>query len=164
MATSSHITLLRRNLLRLLGVGEFSAAAEWHDPCATCVLSEVICKVCNLCRDLDLCRETNVNTDGDVPVCVCQCGAPYDSQELEWRLTEAMNRRAMAYTLQDLICARCHQVKRDNLSTVCDCAGDFSLLMPVKEVLTQLETFKSIAEYYKMPLLLEQIDFHLNNM
>ncbi|KAI8424894.1 hypothetical protein MSG28_006814 [Choristoneura fumiferana] len=60
------ITLLRRNLLRLLGVGEFSAAAEWHDPCATCVLSEVICKVCNLCRDLDLCRETNVNTDGDV--------------------------------------------------------------------------------------------------
>ncbi|XP_073950246.1 DNA polymerase epsilon catalytic subunit 1 [Choristoneura fumiferana] len=163
-ALDEQITLLRRNLLRLLGVGEFSAAAEWHDPCATCVLSEVICKVCNLCRDLDLCRETNVNTDGDVPVCVCQCGAPYDSQELEWRLTEAMNRRAMAYTLQDLICARCHQVKRDNLSTVCDCAGDFSLLMPVKEVLTQLETFKSIAEYYKMPLLLEQIDFHLNNM
>lgn len=56
------------------------------------------------------------------------------------------------------------QVKRDNLSTVCDCAGDFSLLMPVKEVVSQLETYKSIAEYYKMPLLLEQIDFHLNNM
>ncbi|XP_061721755.1 DNA polymerase epsilon catalytic subunit 1-like [Cydia pomonella] len=75
-----------------------------------------------------------------------------------------MDRRALAYTLQDLICSRCHQVKRENLSTVCDCAGDFGPLVPVKEVHSQLETFKSIAEYYKMPLLLELIDFHLNNM
>ncbi|XP_063387130.1 DNA polymerase epsilon catalytic subunit 1 isoform X2 [Cydia fagiglandana] len=159
------ITLVRRNLLRLIGVGEFSAAAEWRDPCASCVLTELICKVCNHCRDLDLCRETDIASVDDVPVCVCPtCGAAYDNQELEWRLIEAMDRRALAYTLQDLICSRCHQVKRENLSTVCDCAGNFGPLVPVKEVHSQLETFKSIAEYYKMPLLLELIDFHLNNM
>ncbi|XP_061721749.1 DNA polymerase epsilon catalytic subunit 1 [Cydia pomonella] len=60
------ITLVRRNLLRLIGVGEFSAAAEWRDPCASCVLTELICKVCNHCRDLDLCRETDIATVDDV--------------------------------------------------------------------------------------------------
>lgn len=56
------------------------------------------------------------------------------------------------------------QVKRENLSVVCDCAGDFSLMVPVTEIKDQLMTFKTIAEYYQMPLLLEQIDFNLKNM
>ncbi|KAL4706978.1 hypothetical protein ACJJTC_019516 [Scirpophaga incertulas] len=158
------VTLLRRNLLRLIGVGEFSERAEWRDPCASCVLAEVICRVCNHCRDLDLCRDTAVLQHG-LPVCVCPtCGTAYDNQELEWRLIEMMNRRAMTYTLQDLVCSRCHQVKRENLSIVCDCAGDFTLMVPTKEVHTQLTTFKTIAQYYKMPLLMELINLNLSYM
>ncbi|CAH0728541.1 unnamed protein product, partial [Brenthis ino] len=157
------VTLLRRNLLRLINVGEFSAAAEWRPPCAPCVLGEVICKVCNHCRDLDLCRDTH--RESDPPVCLCPtCGTAYENQELEWRLIETLNRRAMAYTLQDLVCSRCHQVKRENLSIVCDCAGEFALMVPVDEIRTQLATFKTIAEYYKMPLLMELIEFNMNNM
>ncbi|CAH0594349.1 unnamed protein product [Chrysodeixis includens] len=163
-ALEDQVTLLRRNLLRLVGVGEFSAAAEWRDACNTCALTEVICKVCNHCRDLDLCRDTHTATHNDVPVCLCPtCGTPYENQELEWRLVEVMNRRTMSYVLQDLICKRCHQVKRDNMTMVCECAGDFALMLPNKEVLAQLNTFKTIAEYYKMPLLLELIEFHLSN-
>ncbi|XP_049878007.1 DNA polymerase epsilon catalytic subunit 1 [Pectinophora gossypiella] len=159
------VTLLRRNLLRLIGVGEFSSLAEWRDPCDSCELTEVICKVCNHCRDLDLCRDTHRSVNNDVPVCLCPtCGAAYDNQELEWRLIETMNRRAMTFTLQDLVCTRCHQVKRENLSVVCECAGDFSLMVPATEVRSQLATFKTIAQYYKMPLLLELIEFNISNM
>ncbi|XP_013170989.1 PREDICTED: DNA polymerase epsilon catalytic subunit A [Papilio xuthus] len=159
------VTLLRRNLLRLIGVGEFGAAAQWREPCASCVLPELICNVCNACRDLDLCRDTHRDVVNDTPVCLCPtCGTPYDNQELEWRLIEVMNRRAMTFTLQDLVCTRCHQVKRENLAVVCDCAGDFALMVPQKEIQTQLITFKTIAEYYKMPLLLELIEFNLSNM
>ena len=32
---------LRRNLLKLIGVGEFSPSAEWRDPCISFVLPEV---------------------------------------------------------------------------------------------------------------------------
>ncbi|XP_068619039.1 DNA polymerase epsilon catalytic subunit 1 [Battus philenor] len=163
-ALDDQLTLLRRNLLRLIGVGEFSEAAQWREPCAACVLPELICNVCNACRDLDLCRDTHRDTT-DTPVCLCSsCGTPYDNQELEWRLIEILNRRAMTYTLQDLVCTRCHQVKRENLAVVCDCAGDFALMVSQKEIQSQLITFKSIAEYYKMPLLLELIEFNLSNM
>ncbi|XP_063895802.1 DNA polymerase epsilon catalytic subunit 1 [Helicoverpa armigera] len=158
------VTLLRRNLLRLISVGEFSAAAEWRDACNSCLLTEIICNVCNHCRDLDLCRDTNTDVVSDVPVCLCPtCGTPYENQELEWRLIEIMNRRTMSYILQDLICKRCHQVKRENMTMVCECAGEFTLMVPTKEVLSQLNTFKTIADYYKMPLLSELIEYHLSN-
>ncbi|KAJ2953419.1 hypothetical protein O0L34_g1009 [Tuta absoluta] len=164
-ALQDEVTLLRRNLLRLIGVGEFSARAEWVEPCASCVLGEVICKVCNHCRDLDLCRDTHTATEHNVPVCLCPtCGTAYDNQELEWRLVEDMNRRAMTYTLQDLVCTRCHQVKRENLATVCDCAGEFALMVGASDVRAQLDTYTTIAHYYKMPLLLELIAFNTNNM
>ncbi|XP_022817983.1 DNA polymerase epsilon catalytic subunit A [Spodoptera litura] len=158
------VTLLRRNLLRLIGVGEFSSSAEWREACSSCVLTEVICNVCNHCRDLDLCRDTNTATLNDVPVCLCPtCGTPYENQELEWRLVEIMNRRIMSYSLQDLICKRCHQVKREDMTTVCECAGEFALMVPTKEVQSQIHTFKTIAEYYKMPLLSKLIEYHLSN-
>ncbi|CAG9128383.1 unnamed protein product [Plutella xylostella] len=165
-AMEDQVTLLRRNLLRLIGTGEFSAAAQWRDPCASCPLAEVICAVCNHCRRLDLCRDTHMAVDeNDVPVCVCPtCGAAYSRAELEWKLVEAMHRRAASSTLQDLLCARCHQVKRENLSVVCDCAGEFKLMVPVEEIRSQLATYRSVARYYRMPLLLELIEFNYSNM
>ena len=51
------VTRLRRNLLKLIGVGEFSQDAEWKDSCLSFVLPEVICPTCNHCRDIDLCRD-----------------------------------------------------------------------------------------------------------
>lgn len=50
---------LRRNMLRLVGVGEFSDLAEWQETCDSYTISEVICKACNQCRDLDLCKDKN---------------------------------------------------------------------------------------------------------
>lgn len=48
---------LRRDLLRLIEVGEFSEEAQFRDPCRSYVLPEVICRNCNFCRDLDLCKD-----------------------------------------------------------------------------------------------------------
>ena len=31
--------------------------AEWIDPCISYLLPEVICRACNHCRDIDLCRQ-----------------------------------------------------------------------------------------------------------
>ncbi|KTG05422.1 hypothetical protein cypCar_00016259 [Cyprinus carpio] len=52
---------LKRDLLRLVDVGEFSEDAQFHDPCKSYVLPEVICHHCNFCRDLDLCKDPAVS-------------------------------------------------------------------------------------------------------
>lgn len=56
-SVTEEVDSLRRNLLRLIKVGNFSDAAEWQDPCISFVLPEVICKGCNHCRDIDLCKD-----------------------------------------------------------------------------------------------------------
>lgn len=47
----------RRDLLKLIGVREFSEEAMFQDPCRSFILPEVICEACNSCRDIDLCRD-----------------------------------------------------------------------------------------------------------
>ena len=40
-AIEAQVTKLRRNLLKLIGVGSFSSIAEWRDPCISFTLPEV---------------------------------------------------------------------------------------------------------------------------
>lgn len=49
---------LKRDLLRLVDVGEFSDEAQFQDPCNSYILPDVICHHCNFCRDLDLCKDS----------------------------------------------------------------------------------------------------------
>lgn len=44
-------------MLRLIGIGEFSDKATWVDPMNSYILTEVICKACNHCRDIDLVKD-----------------------------------------------------------------------------------------------------------
>uniref|UniRef100_A0A1B0AH46 DNA polymerase epsilon catalytic subunit n=1 Tax=Glossina pallidipes TaxID=7398 RepID=A0A1B0AH46_GLOPL len=45
---------LCRNMLRLIGIGEFSDLAEWKYPYQSYTIAEVIC---NHCRDVELCKD-----------------------------------------------------------------------------------------------------------
>lgn len=55
-------------MLRLIGLGEFSDLAKWQEKVHTFVLNEVICKACNQCRDIDLCKDKDRATVNDVYV------------------------------------------------------------------------------------------------
>lgn len=169
-AIESQVNKLKRNLLRLIGVGEFSDAAEWKDPCLSFVLPEVICKQCNHCRDIDLCKDPFVTTDSNsVPVFVCSgadCRTPYDTSDIEHLLLDAVQRKTMGYVLQDLSCLKCNQVKATNMSKNCTCAGKFKTLQSTKDLIQLLRTFASVAQHYKMTLLTEVIGtiLKMNNL
>ena len=51
---------MRRSLLRLIGVGEFSPCAEWMEPCSSYPLPQITCHACGLLKDIDLCRDATV--------------------------------------------------------------------------------------------------------
>lgn len=69
----------------------------------------------------------------------------------------------MSYTLQDLRCVRCKQIKRENVSALCSCAGTFETLINANELKKLMETFAQVAENHKMDLLKEQVEIFLNN-
>ncbi|KAI5747720.1 hypothetical protein M8J77_017786 [Diaphorina citri] len=155
------VTRLKRNLLRLIGVGEFSKDAQWSDPCLSYVLSEVICASCNHCRDIDLCKDPHrvLNEDGSLHWQCPVCENFYSNDTIQYLLIDALNRKMMAYTLQDLQCSHCYQIKMDNMSAQCACAGKYQTLINVKDLPAALATFGNIARIFNMPLLQEVVEW-----
>ena len=82
-ALTDEVRKLRRNLLKLINVGEFDGVADWEDPCISFILSEVICRSCNHCRDIDLCKDPHKSEKDGIPVFVCanpQCQAAFETE------------------------------------------------------------------------------------
>lgn len=159
----NQVNKLKRDLLRLVDVGEFSEEAQFRDPCNSYILPEVICHHCNFCRDLDLCKDPSVAQDGSVlPQWFCSnCQTQYETESIEMALVEALQKKLMSYTLQDLACAKCKGVKEANMPLYCTCAGDFELTFPTKSFSEQIKVFRNIAAHYNMNFLEETIDWLL---
>ncbi|KAM8961963.1 DNA polymerase epsilon catalytic subunit A [Pelodytes ibericus] len=156
---TNQVNKLKRDLLRLIDVGEFSDDAQFQDPCRSYILPEIICRNCNFCRDLDLCKDPTLGQDGSVlPQWVCtNCQTEYDIDGIEMALVEGLQKKMMAFTLQDLVCLKCKGVKEANMPVYCTCAGDFSLTISIKAFMEQVDAFRNIGQHYNMPHLLETV-------
>jgi len=142
------VRLLKRNLLQLIDVKEFSAEAKFVYPTPTFVLSDVSCTFCNLTRDLDLCRDPDIVSRN---WCCSQCHNLYDVEMIENQLVERANQLAIAYELQDLQCLKCSQIKNTYLHSVCQCSGGFTTRMPSTEA--TIDVLGQIAQFYNMQYL-----------
>lgn len=92
----------------IVGVGEFASEAVWKDRAVCYVIPQLICKVCNHCRDVDLGRDPfRSATSGWL---CSNCRRPYDGAEIEAQLLETVGRKFLAHSLQDLQCKKCAQV------------------------------------------------------
>ncbi|KAL9391175.1 hypothetical protein Peur_015095 [Populus x canadensis] len=148
------VLVMRKNLLKYVRVREFAPEAEFHDPCPSFILPNVICSYCNDCRDLDLCRDSAVLAE-EWRCAVPQCGQPYDREVMENALLQIVRQRERLYHLQDLVCLRCNQVKAAHLSEQCSCAGSFRCREDVSEFRRKMQIFLNVAIRQKFLLLQE---------
>lgn len=156
---------LRKNMLQLVGLGEFSEKAVWKEPGKSYMLTEMICQACNFCRDVDLLKDKHRAIKDGSQVWLCsQCYVSYDTEEIEKRLIEALNRKLMSYTLQDLQCVRCKGIKQDNIMEYCSCAGKYNTLIASEEIHGLVKTFNRVADDYSMVLLKEYTSTLVNNI
>uniref|UniRef100_A0A8C3Y6J6 DNA polymerase epsilon catalytic subunit n=1 Tax=Catharus ustulatus TaxID=91951 RepID=A0A8C3Y6J6_CATUS len=151
---TNQVNKLRRDLLRLIEVGEFSEAAQFQDPCRSYVLPEVICRNCNFCRDLDLCKDPSLSQDRLVlPGWHCpNCHVQYNIDAIEMALVEALQKKLMAFVLQDLVSTG---IPRSAHSCGGLCLDTFT--SPLTE-----GVFQNIAQHYGMAYLLETIEWLLH--
>lgn len=150
---------LKKNLLRLIKVGGFSDEVEWKDPCISLVLPELICKACNHTRDIDLCKDNLCIVENDRYTWNCTlCKTNYDNEEIEFLLVDMINRKNMAYVLQDLLCCKCKEIKRENMNERCSCSGEFKTLIPKDETVKFIKICKSVARKCHMGTLMEVVE------
>ncbi|XP_072950830.1 DNA polymerase epsilon catalytic subunit A-like [Typha angustifolia] len=147
------ILRMRRNLLKLVRVREFAPEAQFHDPCPSFTLPNVICSYCNDCRDLDLCRDPTL-AEQEWRCGIPQCGQPYNREQLENALLQIVRQRERLYHLQDLVCLRCRQVKAAHLAEQCPaCGGSFRCKEDSSEFLSKMQVFMNIANRQRFQLL-----------
>ncbi|KAF7265187.1 hypothetical protein GWI33_021380 [Rhynchophorus ferrugineus] len=153
-AVEEAVDHLKSNLLRLIGVGEFSEKAVWADKTVSYVVPQIICRQCNHCRDIDLGRDPH-RTEHDWYCPLCK--ATYNSSEIECFLLDVISRKFLSYNLQDLQCKKCSQIKMENLIVHCKCAAEFRCLVSRTDLIKLLETFLKLAERFNMPALAETV-------
>eukprot|EP01134_Creolimax_fragrantissima_P001067 CFRG1067T1 len=154
---NAQVSKCRKNLLRLLHVGEFGKAAVFEDPCLTFVLPEVICNFCMECRDIDLCRDMEVEDNTGFWHCPA-CTTEYNKDMIEHALIDVVKKKQIAFCLQDLVCDKCNSIQR-MLTPSCPCSGVYRNRINKKDMQTTLQTLTSIATFYKLNLLLDTLQY-----
>ena len=99
----SQIIKIKRDLLKLLNVGEFSKLGEFENLCKSYVLPQIVCNYCDYARDLDVIRDANNVQDerSGWIIWKCTCGQPYNREFIELELA-----RDSTESLTDLSTAR----------------------------------------------------------
>ncbi|KAK7073292.1 hypothetical protein SK128_028068 [Halocaridina rubra] len=155
---------LRRDLLKLINIGEFSPEADWTDPCISFMLPEVICQACNHCRNIDLCKDPHQVVENGVRVWMCPvCNTKYVSSDIEHQLLGMIHNSSVAYVLQDLQCDRCSEIKQPNMTQYCSCGGRYKTLLKPGDFSKKLCILSKIANCYCMPLLKETVQWIIDH-
>jgi len=149
--------MLRRDLLSILDVAEFSKEGIFTDPSESLKLCEVVCSHCGSTRDLDFCKDADLFPDEGADHAIAwrcnQCHHEYSQLALQERMVMQIQALLTAYQLQDLKCSRCKQVRGDELSEHCVCSGEWIGNIGIMEIRRKLGVFKSVAEFYRLDML-----------
>lgn len=142
------VRMLRKDLLSIFDIKEFSSEATYKDPCESLAITQFRCDYCNHVREIDFCRDRQE----DIWNCsTCHC--LYNKAILEEELITKLIRTITKYQSQDLTCAKCGQLKSDNMSEFCRCSGKWIGTILYEKVASELQTFARVADAYNLEML-----------
>ena len=160
------VVMLRKDLFKMIRISEFSKEARYQNPSLIFVLQDVICDFCLSIRDIDICRDNTVAKGN----WLCNtCNHSYNKEYIENKLVGLVQRRAIAYQMQDLKCEKCKMVRTNLLTRLCKCTGNYKTTLGNGQVNTNLVNMgtsvkwfvllmKRIGVYHKMELLQSVVD------
>ncbi|KAJ5290335.1 uncharacterized protein N7443_010588 [Penicillium atrosanguineum] len=157
--TTLESRLLRRELLALFEVREFSKEGRFENPSASLKLPELTCNACCLIRDLDLCRDEDVLPDpGDTsktpkPWRCPFCQTEYDRLAQEEILIGQAHGLVVEWQTQDLKCSKCSGLKISEFMEHCSCSGAWAPTVDLKETEKKLRVLQSAAKFHSLQLL-----------
>jgi DNA polymerase epsilon subunit 1 len=150
--------LLRKELLQLFEVREFSNEARFENPSASLKLPQVICENCTMARDLDFCRDEDLipesQSNGEARPWKCSfCDAEYNRLDLEERLIGEVNGLIAEWCTQDLKCGKCGGVRVNDFMEHCACSGTWVESVKREMVVKRLGVYSRVAEWHGLRML-----------
>ncbi|PYH76663.1 putative DNA polymerase epsilon, catalytic subunit A/POL2 [Aspergillus uvarum CBS 121591] len=159
--TTMETRLLRRELLALFEIREFSKEGRFENPGASLKLPELTCNACCLIRDLDLCRDEDVlpdpgtesNKSAVKPWRCPFCQSEYDRLAQEETLIGQVQGFIVGWQTQDLKCSKCGGLKISDFMEHCSCSGVWVETMNRAEIEKKLRLLDSVAKFHNLKLL-----------
>lgn len=157
--------LIKRSLLRVLSLSEFSSEAQFVDPSASLVIPDIICKWCGSLWSLDVCKQDaddigGVGVTAKLHVWSChRCHKPFSRVVLEELLVKQLHRELARFQLQDLKCSRCHRIREDNMAVTCPCSGEYLETVSSDHMVNIVDVYNQVARFYSMDLVLDALTF-----
>ncbi|KAF2466844.1 DNA polymeras-like protein epsilon [Lindgomyces ingoldianus] len=157
--------LLRKELLNLFDIREFSADASFANPSAALYVRGVICEECTSSRDLDLCRDSallpaslpnpsDLSSGLPLPKWKCDnCNSAYDKLRIEEELISEVQKLVLEWCTQDLKCGKCARLRSNEFMEHCSCSGEWVGTRNRTEVRRALEVYGNVAGFYQLRML-----------
>ena len=86
------------------------------------------------------------------------CRHPLDKLTIEAKLIDLVQKQMASYSVQDLRCQRCNQIKGANMALTCECSGAYKLEQTVADHWKKIRTIRDLAEYYRLDIVAEMAD------
>ena len=158
---------LRKELLSLFDVKEFSPQARFINPSTSLRLEQIVCEHCTLARDVDLCRDEDVLPDpnavnGDnsntssthILKCTCQtCGHEFPRLAIEEHLVSLVQKHLLEWQTQDLKCGKCSKIRVNDFMEHCGCSGVWVTTCDKEKVVGELKVLRSVGDVYGLDML-----------
>lgn len=150
--------LLRKELLQLFDIREFSPDGAFTNPSSSLCLKQLSCAECCVPKDVDLCRDSDlVPADGQMQVALSakcdNCNATFDHLQIEERLLADIQKLGVLWMTQDLKCKKCARLQTNDFMDHCACAGEWVPTVKRDDLLKQLRIYGSVAAFYKLRML-----------
>lgn len=159
--TAAETRELRRQLLELFEVEEFSSEAKFENLSASFKLQQLICDNCTAMRDLDICRDSKILPEnacfGHDPITApwrcATCGTEYNKLALEEKLIGQVRGLIVEWQSQELKCTKCGRSRVGEYTEYCFCSGSWVGSMDGESIQEQLRVTKSAARFYGLRML-----------
>ena len=149
------VQVMKKSLLSQVGIQEYSIEAKWQNPCASFVLPNVYCIECQESRDVDLCILPPPDED-QVRMWTCdECHTAYDSECIERRLLDIIEKKCIRYQLQDLRCTKTGRAAIRGLAHQSESSEEWKADLSGYDLLSELYILHNLARFYSLEWLLE---------
>lgn len=154
--------LLRKDLLAMFEVREFSPRGAFSNPAESLRLPGFSCENCAMPRELDFCRDEDLlpefvpgkgRASGEGRVWRCACGWEMSRLDLEERLVAEVQGMVVAWATRDARCGRCGAVRVNEFAEHCTCSGEWVDGVGKDGVRERVEVYGGVAEFYDLRML-----------